>query len=105
MNKKKRYEVSEAFLFTGIIPAVQFGELLFWFNDIWVRDQFIEKLLCKYDPNEWEKTYIHIDDVHQMDLLMGKFIFKVGKKKIRSVPLGMVYEFYQQAGYKVVDKS
>lgn len=107
-KKKQSYQLSDAFLFTGLIPALRIeGESTFylWFNDILVRDRFIEKALTKYEGElTWEKEHIHINSIDRLDLLMGKFIFKAKKKKSRTVPLLWVYDFYQQAVDKVVDK-
>lgn len=97
-------------MYTGLIPSLKVTEndetIYLWFNDIIVRECFIQKVMLHHAGDAiWKKEHIHIDDIDQTELMMGKFIFKAKKKKSKTVPLMWVYDFYQQAVGKAVDKS
>lgn len=112
-NKEQTYEVSPALMYSGLIPVLRkpvdiYGNTVYitiWFDNIVVRSKFMDKV---EEAKGYVPDVIHISHLgmkkYEMDLHMGKVVYKVGKKKVRSIPLRMLYEFYQQYGDKVVDK-
>lgn len=112
-DKECTYEVSPALMYSGLIPVLRkpvdiYGSKVYvtiWFDNIVVRSKFLEKMedVEGYEPGVipmWKLSSLE----YAMDLEMGKVVYKVKKKKVKSVPLRMLYEFYQQYVNKVVDK-
>lgn len=113
-KKKKTYEVSPALLYSGLIPVIRkpidiYGNSVYitiWFDNIVVRKAFMDKMGDEIDG--YQTDTIHISKLekkeYKTDLMMGKVIYKVGKKKIRSISLKMLFEFYKQYVDNFVDK-
>ena len=115
-KKDKKLMLSPALLYSGMIPILRkkialdgYDVTVFlWFNDIIVRQKFFEQTVFIDEQADFEFDYLSFQKLttkeYTMDLHMGKFIYKIGKKKIKSVPLSLVCEFYQQYVERVVDK-
>lgn len=112
-KKKRLYEPSPALMYTGLIPVlrktIEFRGVethaTLWFDNVIVRNQFLAKTasLDDYTPD-----FIHLSTLsapeYKMDLHTGRVVFKVGKKRVRAIPLLTLHWHYTQFGESVVDK-
>lgn len=116
-KKKKKYSVSPALMYTGLMPVLRkpmdiSGHTVYitlWFDNVIVRNEFLALAATVGDGAEYIPDTVPLSKLstkeYEMDLYMGKVVYKISKKKkVRTIPLDLLYEFYQQHGEKVVDK-